>query len=197
MITQLATVKARLAIDVFDVKYDDLLTNAIKAVGTRFEKICNRTFARTVSALHEFEPCETELVPACYPIESVSKFELKSTEAEGWIEQTGVDYVIRHGCVISLSQDLSLETSDLRLALARVTYTGGYVLPGTTPGAGQTALPDDLEQAAVEQVASWFLNRDKSGLIRRWPKGGIYEQFVQTELLPAVTEVLKGYVRVG
>jgi len=37
-----------------------------------------------------------------------------------------------------------------------VTYTAGYVLPGDTPAAGQTALPDDLEQAAVEQVAYWF-----------------------------------------
>jgi len=194
MITQLATVKARLAIDAFDVKYDDLLTNGIKAVGARFDRICNRTFARTVSAMHEFEPCETELAPACYPIESVSKFELKSTEAGGWIEQTGVDYVIRHGCVIALRLALPGASSP---ALARVTYTGGYVLPGTTPASGQTALPDDLEQASVEQVASWFLNRDKLGLIRRWPKGGIYEQFIQTELLPAVTEVLKGYVRVG
>ena len=194
MITQLATVKARLAIDAFDVKYDDLLTNGIKAVGARFDRICNRTFARTVSAMHEFEPCETELAPACYPIESVSKFELKSTEAGGWIEQTGVDYVIRHGCVIALRLALPGASSP---ALARVTYAGGYVLPGTTPASGQTALPDDLEQASVEQVASWFLNRDKLGLIRRWPKGGIYEQFIQTELLPAVTEVLKGYVRVG
>jgi len=194
MITQLTTVKSRLAIDAFDVKYDDLLTNAIKAVGARFDKICNRAFARTVSATHEFDPCEMELAPAGYPIESVTKFELKSNEVEGWVEQTGIDYVIRHRCVIALRLPLSGASPP---ALARVTYTGGYVLPGTTPGAGQTVLPDDLEQAAVEQAASWFLNRDKLGLIRRWPKGGIYEQFIQTELLPGVTEVLKAYTRFG
>jgi len=34
------------------------------------------------------------LVPR-YPIESVTKFELKSTEAEGWVEQTDIDYLIR------------------------------------------------------------------------------------------------------
>lgn len=33
---------------------------------------------------------------------------------------------------------------------ARVTYTGGYVLPGAQVGAGQAALPADLESAAVE-----------------------------------------------
>src|SRR5215471_2553465 len=148
MLTQLSTVKSRLAIDAFDVKYDDLLTIAIKAVGARFDKICNRTFARTVSATHQFDPCETELAPACYPIESVSKFELKSTEAEGWVEQTGVDYLIRHGCVISLATRLYTSRFTLNPPTARVTYTGGYVLPGTTVAPGQTALPDDVEQAA-------------------------------------------------
>ena len=68
-------------------------------------------------------------------------------------------------------------------ALARVTYTGGYVLPGDTPDAGQTALPDDLEQAAVEQVAYWFRNRDSTGLLRVWPHGGVYEAFLQSDLL--------------
>ena len=42
----------------------------------------------------------------------------------------------------------------LGVQVARVTYTGGYVLPGATPGAGQAALPADLEWAAVEQVAA-------------------------------------------
>jgi hypothetical protein len=37
-------------------------------------------------------------------------------------------------------------------------------LPDTSATTGQTALPADLEQAAVEQVAAWFLLRDKVGL---------------------------------
>jgi len=68
-------------------------------------------------------------------------------------------------------------------------------LPGTTPGAGQTALPDDLEQAAVEQVAYWFRNRDKTGLIRSWPHQGTYESFLQSDLLLEVRAVLKKYQR--
>ena len=76
-----------------------------------------------------------------------------------------------------------------------MTLTGGYVLPGDTPAAGQTALPDDLEQAAVEQVAYWFRNRDKSDLIRSWPHFGTYETFVQSDLLPEVKSLLKKYER--
>jgi len=189
MITQLSTVKDRIGIDQFDIKYDGILTNAINALSARFDRICNRRFARAVNALEEFDAKEVEIMPLSYPIETVTKFELKQNEADGWIEQAGVNYLLRQGCVISLERRLALS------GLARVTYTGGYVLPGTTPGAGQTALPDDVEQAAVEQVAAWFQNRDKLGLIRHWPKGGAYEEFLQAELLVSVTAILKSYGR--
>jgi hypothetical protein len=68
-------------------------------------------------------------------------------------------------------------------------------MPGTTPTAGQTALPRDLEFAAVEQVAAWFQHRDKLGLIRHWPSGGVFMVFSQLPLLPQVTASLRPYVR--
>ncbi len=191
MLTQLTTVKSRLALTVTD--YDDLLTNAIKAVSARFDKETNRTLSRTTTATHEFDATDTEILPPCYPVESVSKFELKSKETDGWSEQTGVQYLIRRECVISLSSPL--RTPNSALCTARVQYAGGYVLPGDTPSAGQTALPDDLEQAAVEQVAYWFRNRDKSGLVRSWPHDGTYEAFSQLDLLLEVRAVLKKYER--
>ena len=193
MLTQLSTVKSRLALTA--TTYDDLLTNTIKAVSARFDKECNRTLARAVAIAEEFSANDTEIRGASYPIEAVTKFELKSTEAEGWIEQTGIDYLIRRRCVISLSQPFSIQNSAFSLPAARVTYTGGYVLPGTTPSAGQTALPDDLEQAAVEQVACWFQNRDKLALVRNRPWQGTYQQYAQLDLLLDVKAVLKRYQR--
>jgi hypothetical protein len=133
VLAELATVKARLALTVTD--YDDLLTRAIDAVGARFDRECNRTLARTVSATQEFPANEAEIVARCYPIETVTKFELKTTEAEGWVEQTGVNYLVRQACVVSLTFPLSFVPQAVTPQLARVTYTGGYVLPGTTPGA--------------------------------------------------------------
>jgi len=191
MLTELSTVKSRLALAVTD--YDDLLTKAIKAVSQRFDKECNRTLARTVGIAHEFDSNDTEILPTCYPVESVTKFELKSNEADGWSEQTGVQYLIRRQCVISLSSPL--RTPNSALCTARVQYAGGYVLPSTAPSAGQAALPDDLEQAAVEQVAYWFRNREKSGLLRSWPHDGTYEVFPQSDLLLEVRAVLKKYER--
>src|SRR5437870_8844895 len=143
MLTQLSTVKTRLALTVTD--YDGILTNAIKAVSDRFDKETNRTLARTTTGTHEFDATDSEILPPTYPIESVTKFELKSNETEGWTEQTGVQYLIRRGCVVSLSCPFS--TLHSALCIGRIQYAGGYVLPGTSPGAGQTALPDDLEQA--------------------------------------------------
>jgi hypothetical protein len=189
MITELSTVKARLGIDEFEVKYDALLTRAIKAFGKRFEKICRRKFQRTVNVQQEYFGRDVEIILTQYPLESVLKFETKEIETDPWVEKTGVEYLVQQGCVIRLNKRLA------DCGAGRVTYTGGYVMPGDTVGAGQTALPEDLENAAVEQVAAWFQNRDKLGRIRIWPKGGVYEEFQQSELLPGVAAVLRAYRR--
>jgi len=196
MLTQLSTVKTRLALTVTD--YDGLLANAIRAICDRFDKETNRTLARTVAVCQDFDASDTEILPRCYPVESVTKFELKSNETDGWSEQTGVHYLIRRQCVISLSAPLNSQLSTLNsTGLARVTYTAGYVLPGDTPAAGQPALPDDLEHAAVEQVAYWFRNRDTTGLIRSWPHDGTYQAFLQSDLLLEVRAVLKRHERLA
>jgi len=93
MLTQLSPVKSRLALTVTD--YDDLLTAAIKAISTRFDKETNRTLARSTGLTDEFPASDTEIPVSCFPIESVTKFETKTNETDGWIEQTGVQYLIR------------------------------------------------------------------------------------------------------
>jgi hypothetical protein len=196
MLTQLSTVKARLQILDTDNTYDALLTNAIKAISARFDKETGRKLARTENATYEFPADATEICPPCYPIEAVTKFETKSTEAEGWQEQTGVNYLIRSGCVISLNSPFFFLLSSAP-SLARVTYTGGYVLPGAEPSPGQVALPDDLEQAAVEQVAYWFQNREHLGLKTYWPAGVAYQQFAALDLLDSVKAVLSQHRRWG
>src|SRR6266478_2730046 len=60
MLTQLLTVKSRLALDEFNVQYDTLLTNAIKAVSARFDRETNRTLARRPPKLL------AQNIPACF-----------------------------------------------------------------------------------------------------------------------------------
>ena len=194
MLTTLSTLKSRLAILDTDTQYDALLTNALNALGARFDKECRRTLARTVNATQEFDADDTEIRVACYPIESITRFELKRNEAEGWVEQTNADFLLRRNCVISLASPLGSADE-----LARVTYTGGYLLPGTPPPDPPVpacqALPADLENAAVEQVAFWFQNRDLLGIKTVWEYHGTYQQFVAFDLLLSVQSVLNRYTR--
>ena len=201
MLTQLSTLKARLGILESDPTFDALLTSAIAAVTARFDQETNRTLARTEDASYEFDAGETELAPPGYPIEAVTKFEMKTSEAEGWVEQNGIDYLVRRRCIISLRYALSIINP--QPSAFRVIYTGGYVLPGEPdpqvppPGIQPARLPADLEQAAVEQAAFWFQRRDQLGLKISWPRGGVYQQFASQDLLEGVAAVLKSYRRLS
>ena len=87
MLTTLSTLKSRLSILDTDTTNDALLTSAIISLSGRFDKETNRTLARTVSATQEFPGNDTEILLVCYPVETVTKFETKSTELEGWQER--------------------------------------------------------------------------------------------------------------
>jgi len=193
MLTQLTTLKSRLGIIETDTTNDALLTNAIKAVSARFDRQCNRTFARTVDVNFEFPPTDMEVTVPCYPIETVTRFEIKTSEALGWVPQTSVDFIIRRHCVISLASAITPQPP--AFAVARVIYTGGYVLPGAEIFPGQNPLPAELEQAVVEQAVFWFQNRDRLGLTRIWDYHSTYRQFADLDLLTGVRAVLEGFTR--
>ena len=193
MLTTLTTIKSRLSIIDTDTTRDALLTTAIQAVSARFDTETNRTLSRTVDFRQEFDADTTEIIAACFPIETVTKFELKTSEVSGWIEQPLPDFLVRSACVISLGAPFSAPYASP--SLARVTYTAGYVLPGEPDVPAGTRLPADLEQAAVEQIAFWFQTRDHVGVNRQWPKGGTFETFPDLDLLPSVRAVLGRYRR--
>ena len=199
MITTLAHLKARLKQDEFDPTDDALLTSMILHCGERFERECNRKFERTAGATFEFNADDREIVPLRFPIESVAGFDLKSSEAEGWVAQTDVDYLIRRAgetpCLISLAAALGGAEE-----VGRVTYTGGYVMPGGTVGSGQTAFPDSLEQAAIEQCVAWWLNKDRKGLASISGQGGSVAAnpvsiVTPKDLLPEVMNLLRTFTR--
>src|SRR6266481_6017457 len=98
MLSTLPALKTRLAIEEFNVEFDLLLTSALDAISVRFDHECSRTFARTENITHEFASDDLEIMPPCYPIETVTKFELKENETDGWIEQTAVVFLIRRAC---------------------------------------------------------------------------------------------------
>ena len=191
MLTQLSTLKTRLGIETFDTTDDWLLINILKHVSARFAAECNRIFDYGPDLTLEFRAEQINIVVDRPPIQSVAAFHLKSTETEGWLLQSNIDYLLspqRTG--VELPEPLGLAGQ-----LGRVTYTGGYVLPGATPSAGQIALPDDLEQACVEQVVYWYQRRTQLGLVTIASEGSVTQQFQTSDLLPQVRAVLNHYER--
>ena len=191
MLTQLTTVKRRIGLIDTDTSNDPALTLLIEAVLMRFARECRRRFAREAGATMEFPADAKFVVLEVYPLEAVTKIETKSSEREGWIEQT-VDYLLRRNSVVEF-----VERPGGRNEVGRITYTGGYVLPGTVPGTGQFALPKDLEWAATEQCAHWWLWKDKVGLYRHAIAGGLELELRPNALLPQVVGTLKRYERFG
>jgi len=191
MLCELLTLKTRLGLAEADVVDDALLTSFILAAGGRFAKECNRVFDYSATATYEFRADAFDVVVDRFPIVSVASFHLKTTEAEGFVAQTVTDYVVNAPRnIIELPSCLGTSRE-----IGRVTFAGGYVLPGSTPGAGQTALPDEVAQACVEQCAYWFQNKARLGLGSVSGAGGAISQAVNLDLLPPVLAVLKKYER--
>ncbi len=189
MLTNLPTVKTRLGLT--DAVDDGLVLSFIGWAGDLFEKHCHRSFERSTTATDEFGGDEREISLSRTPVESVTAIALKSTEAEGWVTESPLpDFLLRRGCVLTLAAQLGT-----RDELGRVTYTGGYVLPGTDPEEGQTALPKAIEQACIEQVAYWYQNRSRLGYTGIAAEGGSVTLHPKLELLPIVKVTLDGYRR--
>jgi hypothetical protein len=194
MLTQLLTVKDRLKIT--DVIDDDYLTGLINAASDLFDRHCNRKFARGEALYQEFRGDELEVALERYPIEAIVGFELKRTEDDDWQDCNDPAYVVRFDCIVSLQTALGTSFDQ-----ARVTYVGGYVLPGTTPEEWQTALPADVEQACIEQVAFWYRNKDLTGLSSASGQAGSISFDAKSvvaplHLLPVVQATLEKYRRI-
>src|SRR5438477_7641678 len=127
MLTTLLALKQRLALEPFATDDDALLTNLLKHVTARFSAECNRIFDSGAALTYEFRADQINILVDHPPIELVSKFELKSTESEGWTLPSAIDYLLSpQKTLIELAQPLGQSGQ-----LGRVTYTGGYVLAGT------------------------------------------------------------------
>ena len=190
MLCTLAEVKGRLEVEAAETRYDAVLEGFITLVGGRFEEVCNRSLSFLAGARVEFGAAETLISPARYPITAVSKWEVKASELTGWTELTGVDYLIRAECLLQLALPLGSPAE-----LARVTYSGGYVLPADTVEKGQTALPEEIERCAIEEVTQLWQNREKLGIVSQWEANVAFRQYRKLDLLPNTVAVLGRYRR--
>jgi hypothetical protein len=200
MLTTLLTLKSRLSIDPFDIKDDTLLTNLILLVTARFDNQTNRKLAYAQNTTDDFQGDETELRLSRYPVDEtqpitfqkLSTINSQQSPSSAWQTVSNAEYVLRAGCVISLISELGRWKEQIR-----VTYSGGYVLPGSNPppSTPNPQLPDDLQQSCVEQCAYLYQNKDRLGLAIVAQEGGRIQQFPKIDFLPSVAATLAKYER--
>jgi hypothetical protein len=191
MLTTLASVKTRL--EIADASKDALLTMGIESVSARIARECRRVLERRVGHKQCFPAYDLGVSLEAYPVEEITSFEVQTAGGAGGFVKPAVEvsYLVTPGGVLQL--DVPFGTAR---QLCWVTYTGGYVAPGGVVGPGQTALPRDLEQAVIEQVAFWYQQRAKVGVTRYETSPGFYEQVADTDLIPVVKNLVKKYRRV-
>ena len=149
----IADLKNRLSLP--DATDDALLQRFLDWASAAAEGYCNRAFAYVASDTYIFSADRCSVVLPRYPVVNISLIETQQNSLAAWATQS-VDYTLRQASgILDLQSQLGTRTQ-----LARITYSGGYVLPGNTPGVGQTALPGDLENSIIEQAAAWYVQRN-------------------------------------
>src|SRR5436309_61097 len=107
MLTTLPNLKSRLCLEAFATDDDPLLSNLLKHVSARFACECNRTFDYEAGLTCQFRADQINIIVERAPIEVVTRFDLKTTESEGWLLQAGIDYLLSpQKTVIELAQPL-------------------------------------------------------------------------------------------
>lgn len=91
----------------------------------------------------------------------------------------------KKGIIYRMYQNwLSIEDS------IRIVYRAGYAAAGAALSEGETALPADIREAAIEQACFIFKRRDDIGLSAVSFQGGDISKFSAMDLLPMVKRVL-------
>ena len=193
-ICTLADVKERLAIS-DNPDYDLMLTRIIRNLEAVFNGFTHRKLIlNSADETVYLTGGEKRIILPRYPIVAITSIKqatdydfasadaLTANDAYRAINERGIIY--RVGTVW-----LTVEDG------IQVIYRGGYVAAGQTPGTGETAIPDDLREAAIEQTSFIFKRRDDIGLSGVGYDGGSISKFSAMKLLPLVEETLKHYRR--
>jgi hypothetical protein len=177
-----------------DDEWDAPIAALGKSVAGKFDRHCNRGFARTVDAVDSFEARASAWVLTRYPVEEISAVAI---QAAGQPDEDVADYLWR------IFNKSGLLEADTLLGTARetlqVTYTGGYWLDprdGTAMPAAATPLPDDVLEAWVVQCQHEAESRGLFEAVSlRSQEQDNTPKTAGLTLLPDVVEVLRPYRR--
>jgi len=189
----LTDVKGRLGIDNAD--HDTVINTIIAGMESIFNSHTRRHLIVTASAVTQYYTgAGAYLQVNRYPIVSITSI------------KEALDYDFDSAAALVADSDYRLMSAGANGILHRIyacwpfdpdsiqiMYRGGYCAAGVTPGSGETALPDDIREAAIEQACLFFKRKDDLGLSAVSIEGGSIQKFSSLDLFPFVKQTLDGY----
>jgi hypothetical protein len=177
-----------------DTQYDALLTGLLMAVSGRFETGCRRSLGRGENIVEILDGGRNSISLSRYPIESIS--EVVESRYQDWTN--GYVLTENQNFVADKKSGL-LYRENFRWGVGpqsvRVTYTGGYVLPGETATTGQMELPAEIQFAILEQCRFEWKRRGDLGITSAGAGGGSWQVANNEEWLSSVKAVVRRYYR--
>lgn len=184
--------------------YDDKIAALGKGVTGLLEKYCDRKFQRLESAVYETTADRLIIIVDRYPIETLTKIEIRDDLSLGWIDQGAINDVLfnlrNEAGLLQFAGQLGASFSRIR-----ITYTGGYFFetleptdtgyPSAQPD-GATALPDDLRFAWLLQCQHLWLQSDalNTAIVDKRPAT---PPLMDAKLVPSVEDILRDYRRLA
>lgn len=138
-----------------DALRDEKLAQLGLGVARLFDSQTARKLTRAEDEQVEFEAARSFLVVPRYPIESVSLVELRSSLADGFVEQEGQPLnFVRESGIVKFGGWLGDYYNT-----GRITYTGGYFVEELEPDDDDypSELPDGAEAVPQDLVYAWIL----------------------------------------
>ena len=198
-ICTLDEIKANLGVD--DAQDDEHLTRRMEALQGRFENHCNRDFLLADGVTMYFNGGDTALYVQRFPIVSITSiaidgdqdWENNLLDSDGYRPELGIGKIwYGHG---SSRWPGGIQN-------IRTIHRGGYVAAGSTPGTGETAMPEGLRRAFFMQIEFEWRNKESLGVNQVSAQGVSVQQGAQVSLalknrtfVPEVETSLQPYIR--
>jgi hypothetical protein len=192
-ICTLSDIKERLGLA--DTANDVALTRIIEGIGSLFDSYTGRSLIITAADITEYYTgCGPSLQIRRFPIVSITstKESIDYKFGDDSFLVVNTDYRIITGGRFGIIQRLWTNWLDLPDSI-EVIYRGGYCSADVVPGEGETALPSDLREAAIEQATFLWKRKDDLGLSSVSAEGGSINKFSDMDLLPMVKRILDRY----
>jgi hypothetical protein len=195
MLLQIADIKTQLGVG---AEFDSILTPIVAGVTGLFETYCNRTLIVPAAAVTEYLAGGCNLIQlAAYPVVAITTLKevyggFDFTSATALVADT--DYRIVGGGEKGVIQRMYANFPE-GLDTVQAVYRGGYTAAGSSPGAGEKAIPADLKEIAILAACILFKRRDDIGLNSISAMGGSVSVFAELGFPPIVKSTLDAMYR--